>query len=66
MQPGDLADWAKSKACDRHRGVDSGHDCNNPAACKQALTIAAYLERLTRFEGTSQDGRRVSGYIIEG
>ena len=64
VEPKELANLVKSKACNFHRGVSS-HTCPNPEACGKILEASRYLGNLARFEGTDKGGRSVTGYIVE-
>ena len=48
--------WARSKACNYHRGTDPNFTCRNSRPCLEALEMATYLEGLIGPERNDAEG----------
>ena len=60
MRVGELADWARSKSCVGRR---SSGTCEHEA-CDENEEAVELLERLARFQGEDDAGKRVSGWLL--
>ena len=60
MKVEQLADWARSKSCNDYRA--SGQ-CEHDA-CKENDEAVELLEKLVRFQGEDDAGKRMSGWLL--